>query len=352
MSAISKFLLAVLMLCLCMAAHAQSSSPASNPAAAAANTTGNAIVAGKIDLLEGDVRVFDSRNALRTVHVNDNIFEGDAIATGNDGEIHMTMEDTGFIAVRPNTKMRIMQYRANGDEQDKGVIGLLVGSFRSISGWIAKYQPKSYEIRTPTATIGIRGTDHEPKVIPDGSTEGDPGTYDKVNTGGTFIRTPQGSVDVSEHHAGFAPHAARGGFARPRVLEGVPSFFRPTRNEHLIEGKHAAIQRGLQQRREEKHQQYRSNVRQQGMRQAPESRRQQAMQRQNPLTRQGNAANRNEQKPAAQTTFAQRLSAARAAMAQRQQQATGNRAVQGQRGNERAVKKPNEKPQRGQKGSD
>lgn len=344
MRVISNILFAMFMLCLCIVTHAQTAATATPPPTNTTASTNN--VAGKVDLIEGDVHIYDSRNAPRTVHVNDNIFEGDAIVTGSDGEIHMTMEDTGFIAVRPNTKMRIMQYRANGDDQDKGVIGLLVGSFRSISGWISKYQPKSYEIRTPTATIGIRGTDHEPKVIPDGSTEGDPGTYDKVNTGGTFIRTPQGSVDVSENHAGYVPHSAFGAFARPRVLDSVPSFFRPTRNEHLIEGKHAAIQRGLQQRREEKHQRFQTNMRQQAMHQAPRSnlRGQQAMQRQNPQMRQNPAVNQRGQQPTTQMSLAQRIAAAKAATAQRQQQAAGNRAAQGQRGNA--------KPNRGQRGSD
>jgi len=217
-----------------------------------------AYVAGQIDLMEGDVRIFDQQNVRRTAKVGDKVYEGDSIFTGANGEIHMTMDDQGFIAVRPNTKMRIAQYRAEGDDDDKGVISLVVGSLRSITGWIGKYHPKSYSINTPTATIGIRGTDHEPKVIPEGSSEGDAGTYDKVNAGGSFINTPQGNVDVTPNHAAFAP---RNGRAAPRMLASVPGFFRPTRNERLIEGKHDQIQRIVQQRREERRQQIRSGLR-------------------------------------------------------------------------------------------
>jgi hypothetical protein len=357
MRAISEFLVAVFLFCLCMVAHAQVNASSGTPVAssASATTQGNApasignqansnnnlTVAGKVDLVEGDVHIYDTRNAVRIVHVNDNIYEGDSIVTGADSEIHLTMVDTGFIAVRPNTRMNITQYRANGDAQDKGVIGLLVGSFRSISGWIAKYQPKSYEIRTPTATIGIRGTDHEPKVIPDGSTEGDPGTYDKVNTGGTYIRTPQGTVNVAENHAAFAPFASRGGpgaNARPRLLDKVPNFYRPTRNEHLIEGKHAEIQRNLSTRRAERNQQYRNTVRPEQQRSMQESRMRQqqanAMQRPNMANRQeaGQASNQ-------RMTFAQRLQAARSAMAERQQRMLGNRQAQNQAAN-RPVENP------------
>jgi len=243
------FLLACALLCLSCRINALAQTPA--PANAA-------YVAGQIDLMEGDVRIVDKQNARRAVKVGDKVYEGDSITTGATGEIHMTMEDQGFIAVRPNTKMRIAQYRAEGDDDDKGVLSLLVGSMRSITGWIGKYHPKSYAINTPTATIGIRGTDHEPKVIPEGSSEGDAGTYDKVNAGGSFINTPQGNVDVTPNHAGFAPHDGR---VAPHMLASVPSFFRPTRNEHLIEGKHDQIQRIVQQKREERRQQIRSGLR-------------------------------------------------------------------------------------------
>jgi len=314
MHVMSKIYFVFVMFCLSFCAYAQNSASAANSVATTPNT------AGKIDLMEGDVRVFDNKKALRTVHVGDTIFEGDSIVTGKDGEIHMTMEDTGFIAVRPNTKMQITQYQANGDNQDKGVFGLLVGSFRSISGWIGKYQPKSYVIRTPTATIGIRGTDHEPKVIPEGSTEGDPGTYDKVNTGRTFINTPQGSVDVTEHHAAFAPRAG-GAFARPRMLDSVPNFYRPTRNEHLIEGKHEQIQRNLQQRREQKRQQVSSSRHAQT---------QQRMKHQDVASRTGKTAAKGEQHP-----FMQRLAAAKAAI---QQRAAASRSNQGNKVNEKEKK--------------
>jgi hypothetical protein len=245
------FLFTCTLLCLAIHLDAQAQAPATAPANAA-------YVAGQIDLMEGDVRIYDKQNLRRTAKVGDKIYEGDSITTGASGEIHMTMEDQGFVAVRPNTRMRIVQYRAEGDDDDKGVLSLLVGSMRSITGWIGKYHPKSYSINTPTATIGIRGTDHEPKVIPEGSSEGDAGTYDKVNAGGSFINTPQGNVDVTPNHAAFAPHDGR---SAPRALASVPSFFRPTRNEHLIEGKHDQIQRIVQQKREERQQQIRSGLR-------------------------------------------------------------------------------------------
>jgi hypothetical protein len=205
--------------------------------------------AGKVDLVEGDVRIYDTTKKPRIIKVGDGIAEGESIVTGGDGELHMKMADGGYIAVRPNTKMRIAAFRAQGDDNDKGVFGLLVGSFRSITGWIGKYNSRNYRINTPTATIGVRGTDHEPMVIPEGSQEGEAGTYDKVNIGGSFIQTTHGRVDVGERQAAFAPHA---GTVAPRVLGSIPRFFQATRNEHLLEPRHEAIQRSLDKGRDER----------------------------------------------------------------------------------------------------
>jgi hypothetical protein len=241
-----KFLAALLITFVNFGAIAQTSGSASGSA------IGEKTIAGTADLVEGDVRVFDSQKKPRTIHVGDKIYEGDSVATGTNGELHLTMEDNGFIAVRPNTKMRITKYRAQGDERDTGIISLLVGSLRSVTGWIGKHQPRSYAIRTPTATIGIRGTDHEPMVVPEGSAEGEPGTYDKVNIGGSFIKTSQGQIDVPAQRAAFAPHTGNRSMLRPRLLESVPRFYRHSRNERFIVKKHEFIQRTLNERREER----------------------------------------------------------------------------------------------------
>lgn len=207
------------------------------------------ILAGKVDLVEGDVTVYDKAKKPRRVVVGDGVFEGEGIATGQDGELHINMEDGGFIAVRPNTKMSIAAYRAEGGDQDKSVFSLLQGTFRSVTGWIGKFNPRSYQVRTPTATIGVRGTDHEALVIPQGSQEGEPGSYDKVNVGATTIQTRHGSVDVKPNQAGFAPWQGR---PVPRLLPQVPAFFKATRHEAIIASRHEAIHRVIEQRRNER----------------------------------------------------------------------------------------------------
>ena len=131
----------------------------------AATGTDTVQPAGKIDIVTGDVRVSRPGAALRRVLVGDSVSEGDLLVTAKDSEVQMTMQDSGYIALRPGTRFRIVKYRADGGDDDKGVFSLLVGGMRSVTGWIGRYNQSAYQVRTPSATIGIRGTDHETRYL-------------------------------------------------------------------------------------------------------------------------------------------------------------------------------------------
>ncbi|WIM06305.1 MAG: FecR domain-containing protein [Candidatus Nitricoxidivorans perseverans] len=200
--------------------------------------------AGRIDLMEGSVSIVDAKDKPRSANVGETVRQGDTITTGRDGEVHMTLDDGSVVAVRPDARMTLVRFQNKGRDTDSSVISLARGALRAITGWIGRRNPNSVRILTPTATIGIRGTDHEALVIPPGSDLGETGTYDKVNAGGTSIRSEHGSVDVDRGQAGFAPMAAA-----PVILPSVPAFFRPTRNEGRLEGLHDALQRAPAERR-------------------------------------------------------------------------------------------------------
>jgi hypothetical protein len=227
------------------AASAASAAPAAPDSAKTVEINRAAVVV----LVEGEVKVFDTAKKSRSFKAGDALVEGDSVVTGADGELHLNMEDGGYMAIRPNTRLRFTKYQAKGEDSDTSIIGLLQGSFRSVTGWIGKFNNNNYRVRTPTATIGIRGTDHEPLVVPPGATDQEPGTYEKVNEGGSFIHTPAGRTDVAPNQAGFVPHDGK---AKPRLLAEIPKVFRRTRNEHLLDGKHAAIQKIIEKRREDR----------------------------------------------------------------------------------------------------
>ena len=205
--------------------------------------------AGVVVLAEGDARVASGGNPARPLKAGEAVSEGDRLTSGKGGEIHVQMQDSGFIVVRPNSQFEIVAYKADGGADDKGVFKLISGGLRSITGWIGKFNQKDYVVKTATATVGIRGTDHETRYIPEGSTEGEPGTYDRVYAGETVITTPEGQATVSPNQAGFESSRAHG---KPRLLADIPGFFKPGPHEAEINAKHAAIQKDIEQRREER----------------------------------------------------------------------------------------------------
>ncbi|MGE5616456.1 MAG: FecR domain-containing protein [Bacillota bacterium] len=229
--------LAALLATAALSSFAQSqapSQPARNPA-------------GKVVLIDGNARIAPVNGDPRALKVGDVVSEGDAVFSGKDGEVHLQMQDSGFMVLRPNTRIVIESYRADGGDEDKGVFKLLVGGLRSVTGWIGKFNQRAYVIKTQGATIGIRGTDHETRYIPEGSSEGEPGTYDVVYAGETVIESSGGKASVTPNKAGYAS-----GKARPRLLASIPVIFKPGPHEAELQQKHAEIQKVINERREER----------------------------------------------------------------------------------------------------
>lgn len=239
MKALSRHLSSILRLALLAAALAHGVAFAQ--AGAARNQ------AGVVVLVDGSATVTPERGTARPLKVGDVVNEGDELASAKDGEVHLRMQDSGFLVMRPNTRMKVAAYKADGGDDDRGILQLLAGGIRSVSGWIGKFNSRNYAVKTQTATIGIRGTDHETIVIPEGSSEGEPGTYDRVYAGKTVITGADGQAEVSPDQAGFQPRKGR-----PRRLASIPRFYRPGPHEDEINRKHAEIQSLIDQRREER----------------------------------------------------------------------------------------------------
>lgn len=205
---------------------------------------------GNVDAFSGTAYVTDQSGKSTAVSVGMNIYEGQTINSGTDGEVHLATEDGGIIAVRPNTVFRVDEYKAEGNSTDKIFMSLLKGTVRSITGWIGKFDNSAYRITTPTATIGIRGTDHETTVIDKGDGD-EPGTYDNVNEGRTVLKTPQGAAEVTPGKYAFAP---KGRTAAPFFLAQRPRFLadRRLKIEERIQQRKEILHGRLNQMREER----------------------------------------------------------------------------------------------------
>lgn len=194
---------------------------------AAAPLLAQASVAGRFQFVFGEVRVLGLDGQERAARKGQEVQEGETLSTGANASAQLKMIDGGFIAMRPQSQLKLDAYVVQGGAQgqDKALISLVKGGFRSVTGRIGKTHKEDYSVTTPTATIGIRGTDHEPVVIAPplaGAPQADPpGTYDKVNTGATSLSTPAGTAVIEPNQVGFAGSPAQS----PVLLPSMPSFY-------------------------------------------------------------------------------------------------------------------------------
>ncbi len=101
----------------------------------------------------------NSTGSLRTLVVGEDVFLGDLIRTSTGGSAQILFEDGTKLVVGPGSALTIEDYllRADGSA-GKMVIGALAGTFRFATGNAAKDR---YSIKTPSGTIGIRGTEFD-----------------------------------------------------------------------------------------------------------------------------------------------------------------------------------------------
>lgn len=204
------------------------------PRWAAAQRRGGVNRAGVVNFVTGDATLWDAESQF--VLANGTVVkQGSTVETGPDSEVHIVFDDGGLLAVRQSSRIQIDQAHIAGGFSDSLTLTLLRGAMRSITGWVGKFDKNSYQLRAATATIGIRGTDHEVAIIPAGEERSGEiaGIHSWVREGGTTLTNPGGHIDVDTGHAAWAAHDGKA----PQLHEGIPAFLqrRKTQNEVRID---------------------------------------------------------------------------------------------------------------------
>ena len=102
----------------------------------------------------------------RILQAPGDIFQDDLITTDTGGQAQIRFRDNTRFVVGPNSKVTIDRFVFNPDGTASDVVFAAVkGTFRFIGG---NSNDDAYSIRTPTMTIGIRGTAGDFAVRPGG----------------------------------------------------------------------------------------------------------------------------------------------------------------------------------------
>lgn len=198
--------------------------------------------AGKVEFAIGNVVAVGPDGRSRPLAKGEDIDTGDTIQTGN-GRAQVRFIDGGFVSLTPNTEFKVTDYNYAGktDGTEKGVFGLVKGGLRAVTGAIGHVNKQNYQVNTPVATIGIRGTEFLATMIDNKLIVrvGDGAIY-VVNAAGTIVlyKGQSGEVDGVNTQPEFTNevplvNAAGPRGATPAVLREEQRLEQPLLNDYI-----------------------------------------------------------------------------------------------------------------------
>lgn len=151
-------------LCIGTAASAEpaagtSAAPATPAAPAAASTTQGDDRHGTFKAVQGEVTVVRDGTSTPAA-VGAGVRVADRIVTGPDSAASFTLQDGTILSIGPESVLVLSSFHFDSTTREGSILVRLArGTLRMVTGLIAKLRPRQVQITTPTAVIGVRGTD-------------------------------------------------------------------------------------------------------------------------------------------------------------------------------------------------
>jgi hypothetical protein len=160
---------------------------------------GTATPAANVTLVTGRATASATAGGIRPLAKGDAVYSGEIVHSSANSYVDLKFSDGGYFLLRPNSRFQVVDFANHSgtieaptpppetpptpapaqspavtpttapllaktqDTQSgasRAFFSLLKGGFRSISGLIGKINHDEYQVSTPVATIGIRGTDY------------------------------------------------------------------------------------------------------------------------------------------------------------------------------------------------
>lgn len=116
---------------------------------------------GLFMVVKGSVKVISGKDKSTNIaKVGSKVFSGDTIVTEKDSRAKIVMADRNVLQLSPDTKFEITNYKTSEVESERTAqLALMQGKVRAQVE--QKYGEKNkFEMRTPTAVAGVRGTQY------------------------------------------------------------------------------------------------------------------------------------------------------------------------------------------------
>jgi hypothetical protein len=163
---------------------------------------------GTLTHLSGPVAVQQADGRTLAGQVGSKVGAGDTVVTGVGGYARLEMTDGGEMVLRPDSQLKVESYKfaAAKPAEDSFVFSMLKGGLRTVTGLIGKRGNRdAYELKTNTATIGIRGTQFDLRVCQANCGALADGTYLAVRFGAVQTTNALGSLAVAAGQVAHVP---------------------------------------------------------------------------------------------------------------------------------------------------
>jgi hypothetical protein len=114
---------------------------------------------GQIKVSNGQVTI-ERNGESRPGSVGTRLDSSDVLKTGPDSSVGITMRDNSLLSAGPNSILSLDRFDYDPTtNQGRFDTQLQKGSLAVISGRMAKQSPDAMTVRTPSAILGVRGTE-------------------------------------------------------------------------------------------------------------------------------------------------------------------------------------------------
>ncbi|MBK8118546.1 MAG: FecR domain-containing protein [Sulfuritalea sp.] len=172
-------------------------------------------VVARVVALNGDASALGRDGATRALANGAAVFNGESVRTGPDSHAVLAFRDQTKVTLIEKTAFNLEDVRMTGSAAQGSFVARLVsGGLRAVTGLIGRTNRGNVKIVTATATIGIRGTGLDLRLLPDG-------TYLYTWDGAAALEADGSELVVDKDRAGVLRVA--GGVLQ--LLDTVPAAF-------------------------------------------------------------------------------------------------------------------------------
>ncbi len=125
-------------------------------------------VAGAVTRLSGPLMAKKADGSVKVLALRSEIESGDTLVSEKNTYAQIKFIDNSEITLRPGTTFKVenFAYDEGKPEADSANFSLVKGGLRSITGLMGKRNKEKFSLKTPSATIGIRGTTFVAQYVP------------------------------------------------------------------------------------------------------------------------------------------------------------------------------------------